>query len=83
VSPLTIAVERNSDSIQKFLLTYRLGKEFNCASFHGLDRHWNIAVTGNENDWNIDVHSGELGLEVEPAQSWQSNVQYQATDLIG
>jgi len=66
VSPLTIAVERNSDSIQKFLITYRLGKEFNCASFHGLDRHWDVTVPRDKNDWNIDLN---VGLKIDPAQS--------------
>src|SRR5215510_5196782 len=82
-SPLAVAIERFSDSIQKVLLPNRLGKKLNRTGLHGLYRHWDIAIAGNKNDWNINVHFGELGLKIEPAQSWQSDVQYQATDLIG
>src|SRR5262249_31242545 len=80
--PHAIALEGCSNSIQKVLLTNWFGQKLNGASFHGLYRHWDIAKAGNENDWNIDVHLGELGLEIEPAQSRQSDIQYQATDLI-
>src|SRR5262245_24222209 len=50
---------------RKFLLTYRLGKEFNRASFHSLDRHRNVTVARDKNDWNIDLN---LGLKIDPAQ---------------
>jgi len=44
VSSAAIAVERNSNSVQKFLLAKRLGKEFNRASLHSLYRHRNVSV---------------------------------------
>jgi hypothetical protein len=66
VSPLAIAVERNSNSIQKFLLTKRLGKEFNRASFHCFHRHRDVTVARDKNDWNIDL---TVGLKIDPAQS--------------
>jgi hypothetical protein len=79
VSPLAIAVKRNSNSIQKILLANGLGKELNRASFHSSNGHRDITVARDKNDWNIDLN---FGLKFEPAQSRQSNIQNEAPHLI-
>jgi hypothetical protein len=79
VSPLAIAVERRPDGIQEILLAQRLSKEFNRASFHSLHRHRDVTVASDKNDWNIDLN---VGLKIDPAQSRQSDIQYEATHLI-
>src|SRR5215470_2213655 len=78
-TPLPIAVERNSNSVQKVLLVNGLCKELNRASFHSSDRHRDVTVAGDKNDWNVDLH---FGLQFEPAQSRQSDIQNEATRLI-
>ena len=79
LSPLAITIQRYSNSFQKILLAKWLGKELNRSTFHGLHRHWNVAMARNKNDWNIDLNFGQLDLKIEPVQSRESDIQYEAT----
>src|SRR5262245_25978968 len=72
----SIALQRNADSIQKILLTKRLGQALDRSSLHGLHGHRNVAVPRNENYWNVNLSLGQLGLKIEPAQARQSDIQY-------
>jgi len=78
-TPLAIALKRNPNSIEKILLAKWLGKELNRSTFHGFHRHWDVAMARDEDDWDINPSFGQLGLKIEPVQSRQSDVQYEAT----
>jgi hypothetical protein len=41
--------------IEQSLFAERFGEKFDRTGFHGLDRHWNIAVTGNEYNRYMDA----------------------------
>src|SRR5260370_34786764 len=73
LSPAAIALERRGDRMQHVLIAKRLGQKIDRAGFHGLDGHGYIAVAGHEYDRNMDIRLGELGLEIEPAYSRQSD----------
>jgi hypothetical protein len=49
----------------------------------GAHGHRDVAMTGDENDRNVNACFGELGLKVEPAYPGQSYVQHQAGNGIG
>src|SRR5262249_7494876 len=78
-TPLPIAVERNSNSIQKVLLANGLRKELNRASFHSSNAHRDVTVARDKDDWNIDLN---FRFKFEPAQSRQSDIQNKAPHLI-
>jgi len=40
-------------------------------------------VTRDENDWNVNLRLGQFGLKIEPAQSRQSDIEYDAARLLG
>src|SRR5258708_37570212 len=83
LSPAAIALERRGDRMQHVLIAKRLGQKIDRAGFHGLDGHGYIAVAGHEYDRNMDIRLGELGLEIEPAYSRQSDVEHEAARHVG
>src|ERR1700730_227298 len=50
-----VAIERNSNCVQKVLLADRLRQEFDSPSLHSLDCHRDIAMSGNKDNGNINV----------------------------
>ncbi len=51
------------DSIQQVLVPEGLGKELHRAGFHGLHRHRNISMPGDEDDGNPDARIRQLALK--------------------
>jgi len=82
VPPLFDYLEKEIGDKQ-FLIAKWLGQKLNCTGLHGAHRHRNIAVTGDEDDWYIDVGLGELALKIEPAQSRQAHIKHEATGRFG
>src|ERR1700722_3537726 len=78
LAALLITLDRSCDGIQKILVAKRLSKEVDGASFHGPHRHGNVAMPRDEHDGSPDVRLRQLGLEIETAQSWKANIEYQA-----
>ena len=76
----TDAITRHAElnSVKKLLIAYWLREELDCATFHGLHRHRNIAVPCVKDDWEFSACRCELTLEFKTALPRQSHVQYQA-----
>src|SRR5262249_48568199 len=52
-APRPILVECFVHRIQKVLAAYRLGQKFDGSGLHGFHGHWDVAVTGDEDDRNV------------------------------
>src|ERR1700722_18371992 len=78
-APLPIPSNRRHHSVQHFLLAKRLGQKIDRSTLHGPDSHRDVAMTSHEDDWNVDVSLGQLGLKVQPARSGQPDVKDQTT----
>src|SRR5579864_6325122 len=78
-----IFLKRYVNSVKHILLAKRLGQELNRSGSYRLHRHRNVAMPGNEDDRNGDSGVSQFGLKIKSAQSWQSNVEHQATGDIG
>src|ERR1700733_4493490 len=63
-------------------MTERLGQEFHSPGFHRFHGHWNISMTGNEDDWNMNTRVSQLALEVQAVHSRKSHVQNKATGRV-
>src|SRR5262245_56476037 len=50
-----IALDAGLNSIKQFLLVHRLGKEFNGPRLDGVQRHGDIAMSGDEYDGKLDI----------------------------
>src|SRR5262249_27565666 len=79
LAPGTIAHKCGSDGIQEILLTKRLGQKLNSSGLHGLDRHGNVAVAGNKDDWDIDVGVSKFCLKIQSTHSGQPDIEHQPT----
>jgi len=55
------------DSVQQTPAAEGLGKEFHSSRFHGAHRHRNVAVSGYENDRNLDTGLIQLALQIMPS----------------
>lgn len=82
LAPFLITLDRSCDGIQKILVAKRLGKEVDGTRFHGPHRHGNVTMPRDEHDGNPDVRLCQLGLEIETAQSWKANIEYQAVRYV-
>src|SRR5437588_2816911 len=78
LAPEPVAVDRCSDRVQHVLITKRLGQEIDGPRLHGLYRHGYVAMSGHEDDWNMNIYLGELALEIQAALSRQPDIKYEA-----
>jgi hypothetical protein len=65
------------NGIEEILITERLGKELNSATLHRLHRHRDVAVPGDEDDWDLSVGRRELALKIQTALPRQSHIEDQ------
>src|SRR5215470_16187998 len=78
-----VALDRSRDRVQKILLPKWFGEEIDGTGLHGSHRHRNISMSGDKNNRNSNVGLCQLGLEVETAQSRQSDIEHEAAWNIG
>src|SRR5438270_634368 len=74
----TVAFQSLVDRIQQVLVLERLGQKLHGTRFHGLHRHRNISMSGDENDWNSDARVSQVALQVETVDAWKAHVQDKA-----
>src|SRR5260370_3719283 len=78
----TVAFERLLDCIQQILIAEWFGQKLHRARFHCLDRHRDVAVPGDEDDWNLYTRVGQLALEVDAAKPGKPHVENEATGAV-
>src|ERR1035437_8500167 len=64
-----IAIQSLMNRIQQILVPERLGQELHRPGFHGLHRHRNISMTGDEYDRNPDARVGQFALKIQTTDS--------------
>src|SRR6266550_4284797 len=74
-----VALESLMDRIQQVLIAERLGQELHRTGLHGLHRHRDISMTGDEDDGNVDVRVSQLTLKVQTVDSRKPHIQDEAT----
>src|ERR1043165_8006599 len=77
-----IALERALYTIYEILVSKRLLQEIESALLHGLDRHGNVAVPGDEDDWQRGTPQIQLLLQLDAAHAGHAHIEHQATGLI-
>src|SRR4051812_25553799 len=66
------------DGAYKHVPHQRLRQELDCSCLHGLDRHRDIAVAGNEDDGQVDPVESDALLQLETIKVRKTHVEYQA-----
>src|SRR5215470_13309380 len=78
-TPLTVSRHPNLDRIEQLLVAERLGQKLDGSRLHRPHAHGDVAVTGDEDDRQMDIGAEEIALEVEPAQAGQPDIEHKAT----
>src|SRR6476620_1620605 len=78
-----VAIKPYANRVKQVLVAKRLGQELDRSAFHRSYGHRNIAMASNEYDRNIGGGVGEFCLEIQTADTWQADVEDQATRRIG
>src|SRR6516162_67102 len=78
LQPCAIAREAQLDRVQQVLIAERLGQELDRSSLYRLDGHWDVAVSGDEDDRNLNVRCRELSLKIETASAGQPDIEHKA-----
>src|SRR5580704_15823926 len=73
-----VAGDRSLNRLQQILATERFGQKLHRACLHGLYRHGNVAMAGDEDDGNVDVRFAQLALKIQSAEVRKPNIQNQA-----
>ena len=71
--------KRGPDRAQKIGILNRLGQEIHGPCFHRPDAHGDVAMTGEENDWQKDAIVREPSLQVKAIQFRHGHIENQAT----
>src|SRR6185312_17119139 len=77
-----IPSERSLNRIEQILLPEWFGEKLNRARLHGLDRHRNVRMCCEKDDWNTYLRSFQFVLKVQAANAGESDVKNQATGTI-
>src|SRR5215831_2076311 len=65
--PCAISSEALLNGVQQVLIAERLGQELDRSIFYRPDRHRDVAVSGDDNDRDLNVRRRELSLKIETA----------------
>jgi hypothetical protein len=77
-----VALQRYVNCIQQILIADWLGSGTRQLPLSLPGPHWNVAIPDNKDDRNGNLGLGQFALEIEPANSWQSDIEDQATRHI-
>src|ERR1700674_4411692 len=76
--PSAITIEAELNGVEELLITERLRKGLNGTTLHRLHRHRDVAVPGDEDDWEFPVRRGELALKIKTALPRRPAAEHQA-----
>src|SRR5437016_801726 len=77
-----VPFDRGLNCIQKILVAKRFGEELDRTSLHGLHRHWDVSMPGDEDDGYWSIVRGELVLKIEPTQTGKTHIRYKAARCV-
>src|SRR5262245_42900272 len=69
--------------VEQLTALERLFQKIDGAALHGLNCRWNVAIAGNEDDWQRNTAARELDLQIEPRQSGHAHIKQQAAVYAG
>src|SRR6202035_3180440 len=78
LQPRAISREAQLDRVQQVLIAERLGQELDRSSLYRLDGHRDVAVSGDEDDRNVNVRRRQLSLKIETTSAGQSDIEHEA-----
>ena len=78
-----VTINRLLNGVEELLVTKRFREKLHGSSLHGLHRHGNVAMSGDEHDRDRRIRVGKLALKINAAQSGQPHVEDKAARYVG
>jgi hypothetical protein len=78
----SIAFNCKTNRVKQFLVTTRLGQEFDGPRFHRLHGHRNITMASHEDNGQIRSRLCQFALELKSAEAGQPDIEYQAASDV-
>src|SRR6266481_3430041 len=75
LQPRAISREAELNRVQQVLVAERLGQELDRSSLYRLHGHRDVAVSGDEDDRNVNVRRRQLSLKIETTSAGQSDIE--------
>src|SRR6266851_6574317 len=72
------ALDGVADGAQQHVVAEWLHQELDSSRLHGLDRHRNVAVTRDEDDWHVHPIDSDALLQIETIEARKIDVKHQA-----
>ena len=69
--------------LQQHVIIHRFFEKIERAVLHGTNRHGNISLASQDNDWNLQAFSTQLFLKFEPAEILHPHVKHKAARHSG
>jgi len=82
LQPRAISLEAQLDRVQQVLIAERFCQELDRSSFYRLDGHRDVAMSGDEDDRNVNVGRRELSLKIETTSAGQSDIEDEARGAV-
>src|SRR5437868_1992123 len=82
LQPPAISREAQLNRVQQVLIAEWLGQKLDRSSLYRLNRHRDVAVSGNKDDRNMNVRGRQLSLKIETASAGQSDIEHEAGGAI-
>ena len=80
---LGVLLEGCVDAVEQFLIAERFLQEVEGAVFHGLHRHGDVAVAGDQNDGDQRAGAIQVLLDFEAAHLGHAHIEHETAVLIG
>jgi hypothetical protein len=77
-----IGFQRLVNPVKQVLVAEWLLNEIDSTFLHGVDGHWHVAVPGNEYDWQAAVAPNQFFLQLQTAETWHTDIEYEATRTL-
>src|SRR6202011_1839481 len=77
-----VAIQILVDRIHQVLVPERLGQKLHGARFHGLHRHRNISMTGDEDDRDLETGISQRALKLQAIDPGKAHIQNKATRTV-
>src|SRR6266446_2383950 len=78
LQPRAISHEAELNRVQQVLVAERLGQKLDRSSLYRLDGHRDVAISGDEDDRNVNIRRRELSLKIQTTSARQPDIEHEA-----
>src|SRR6266403_5754224 len=78
LQPPAISRDAQLNRVQQVLIAERLGQKLDRSSLYRLDGQRDVAISGDEDDRNVNIRRRELSLKIQTTSARQPDIEHEA-----